>query len=640
MTARRPDDEVASGMNDESNVAAAERATQSKAPEANDSTPAPPSADTGPAQGQAQTLVQPDTQREPETQGQLETQGQPDTEGQAQSAADTAAPAPEPEPPVAAAAAQGESPAESTSDSESTSDAEPTSDTTPAVDGASAGAVESANRPSERIRVGTQRSDSPADQADKPKPKPVNPVTEGDPNAAKQGKHYPPPNPRAAPTAEEEAELVAMMQGATIDTVLDSQSAAAPPEIAAGTKLKGKVLRVSGDSVFVELGPHQQGAIPLKQFEASPSDTPAAEADPAAEGDPASKSPTPEAAAPTGEADPAANAPTEGAEIEVVVNGLNADEGLYELSLPTAPVDIGNWDDVEAGTIVEVTITGTNKGGLECKVSGIRGFMPLGQVSIYRVENPEEFVGQRLSAVITEANRSRKNVILSHRAVMERERAEKRDKLLAELAPGQTRDGVVRSLRDFGAFVDLGGVDGLIHVSKLSWDRIGHPREVLSEGQTIKVKIEKIDPESGKIALSYREAMANPWDSAEADYPVGSTVQGKVSKTMDFGAFVRLAPGVEGLIHISELDHKRVHRVTDVVSEGQEVETKVLSVDRSKQRIALSLKALMAAPAKAEKPSDDEPDEPDASRRKRKNFKNLKGGISTPTGGEQFGLKW
>lgn len=460
----------------------------------------------------------------------------------------------------------------------------------------------------------------------------MNPVTEGEAEA-KHSKHYPPPNPRAAPTADEEAELAAMMDGASVDQVLDAQSAAAPPEIAEGTKLKGKVLRVSGDSVFVELGPHQQGAVPLKQFEAkrdASEETPPAEgaADVAAAAD----------AAPASEEGPTVNAPEEGAEIEVVVVGLNADEGYYDCSLPTAPVEIGNWDEVEAGKIVEVTITGSNKGGLECKVSGIRGFMPLGQVSIYRVENPEEYVGQRLTAVITEANRSRKNVILSHRAVMERERAEKRDKLLAELKPGQLRDGVVRSLRDFGAFVDLGGVDGMIHVSKLSWDRIGHPREVLTEGETIKVKIEKVDPESGKIALSYREAAANPWDSAEADYPVGSTAKGKVSKTMDFGAFVRLAAGVEGLIHISELDHKRVHRVTDVVREGQEVEAKVLSVDRSKQRIALSLKALTAAPAKPEKEAAD--DEPEAPRPERKNFKNLKGGISTPTGGEQFGLKW
>ena len=428
------------------------------------------------------------------------------------------------------------------------------------------------------------------------------------------------------------------MEGASVNEVLDTEAAAAPKELESGSKHKGKVVKVTGDSVFVELGTHLQGVVPLKQFEpkktAEPKPAAPAEGEAAATDKPAEAA---EGEAPA-EEQPTSHAPEEGAEIEVVVSGLNADEGLYDLTLPTAAQEIGDWDEVEAGKIVEVTITGKNKGGLECKVSGIRGFMPMGQISIFRVENPEEYVGQRLTAVITEANRARKNVILSHRAVMERERAEKRDQLLAELAPGQLRDGVVRSLRDFGAFVDLGGVDGLVHVSKLSWDRIGHPREVLSEGQAIQVKIEKIDKETGKIALSYREAATNPWDSAEADFPVNSTVKGKITKTMDFGAFVRLGPGVEGLIHISELDHKRVHRVTDVVSEGQEVEAKVLSVDRGKQRIALSLKALMAAPPKPErKPREEEPEEP---KRERPKFKNLKGGTGGDSGGEQFGLKW
>lgn len=511
-----------------------------------------------------------------------------------------------------------------------------------AVTADSAPASENESRPSDHIQIGTQReataSDSPA--GTDLKPKPVNPVTEGEAQPS-DGKHYPPPNARTAPTEEEEAELASLMEGASVDQVLDSQKAAAPKELEAGSKQKGKVVRVTGDSVFVELGLHLQGVVPLKQFEAKSSD---AEAQPATEGEAVAEEATSnEATAETEAADGAApaHAPAEGTELELVVAGYNNEEGFYDLTLPTAPQEIGNWDEVEAGQIVEVTITGQNKGGLECKVSGIRGFMPMGQISIFRVENPEEYVGQRLTAVITEANRARKNVILSHRAVMERERAEKRDKLIAELAPGQLRDGIVRSLRDFGAFVDLGGVDGLIHVSKLSWDRIGHPKEVLSEGQDVKVKIEKIDKETGKIALSYREAAANPWDSAEADYPISSTVKGKVTKTMDFGAFVRLGPGVEGMIHISELDHKRVHRVTDVLSEGQEVEAKVLSVDKSKQRIALSLKALTAAPPKPEPTSRDKgSEEPEQPKRDRKKFKNLKGGIGGPSGGEKFGLKW
>ena len=499
---------------------------------------------------------------------------------------------------------------------------------------------EQSDRPSERIRIGSQRTEGAAEApAADLRPKPVNPVTEGEPQPKSSGKHYPPPNVRTAPTAEEEAELASLMAGASVGEVLDSATAAAPQELAEGSKHKAKITRISGDSVFVELGQHLQGVVPLKQFDVKPSQ--AAAVAPASDAALQASEGKPDAA--EAEATPAdvSHLPIEGDEIEVLVNSYNADEGTYELSLPTAPQDIGNWDEVETGKIVEVTITGKNKGGLECKVAGIRGFMPTGQISIYRVENIEEYVGQRLTAVITEANRARKNVILSHRAVMERERAEQKDKLLADLAPGQLRDGVVRSLRDFGAFVDLGGVDGLIHVSKLSWDRIGHPREVLAEGQPVKVKIEKIDPETGKIALSYRETAANPWDTAEAEFPVGSTVKGKVTKTMDFGAFIRLKAGVEGMVHVSELDHKRVHRVTDVLREGQEVEAKVLSVDRGKQRIALSVKALMAAPPKPEAAQrEEESQEPEAPKPERKKFKNLKGGTGAPTGGEQFGLKW
>lgn len=545
--------------------------------------------------------------------------------------------APAPDAPSEAAASEPSAPAPP-------KEAEAAAPAAPAAEEPAA-AEANGDRPSERLRVGTQRAEGTEADSSAPalKPKPVNPVTEGEAQPT-SSKHYPPPNARTAPTDEEEAELAAMMEGASVDQVLDSEQAAAPQELAEGSKHKGKVVKVSGDSVFVELGAHLQGIVPLKQFEEKPADkTTPAPAEGATEAATTTETPKPGAEAPgqpTEEA-PASNIPAEGDEIEVLVSNYNAEEGTYELSLPSAPQEIGHWDEVESGKVVEVTITGHNKGGLECKVSGIRGFMPLGQISIFRVEKPEEYVGQRLTAVITEANRARKNVILSHRAVMERERAEKKDQLLAELAPGQLRDGVVRSLRDFGAFVDLGGVDGLIHVSKLSWDRIGHPREVLSEGQSVKVKIEKIDPQSGKIALSYRETAANPWDSAEADFPVNSTVKGKVTKIMDFGAFVRLAAGVEGLIHISELDHKRVHRTSDVVSEGQEVEAKVLSVDRGKQRIALSMKALMAAPAKPDKPSreDDYPEE-ESPKRDRKKFKNLKGGIGGPSGGEQFGLKW
>jgi small subunit ribosomal protein S1 len=306
-------------------------------------------------------------------------------------------------------------------------------------------------------------------------------------------------------------------------------------------------------------------------------------------------------------------------------------------------VAVGNWEDVEEGQVVEVTITGSNKGGLECQIAGLRGFIPLGQLSMYRVEHPEDYVGQRLACVVTEANRDRRNLVLSHRAVMERERAEKRDALLAELAPGQMREGIVRSIKDFGAFVDLGGADGLIHISQLSWDRVNHPSEVVEIGQKVKVRIEKFDPDTGKIGLSYREVGESPWANAASKYYVGARVNGTVSKLMDFGAFVKLEPGVEGLVHVSELAHQRIWRPSDVLSEGQEVEVKILSVDTEQQRMSLSIKALMDRPVKAgeEKKDDaDVPLPPGAPKAPPKSKQPLKGGTGGPSGGDKFGLNW
>ena len=285
----------------------------------------------------------------------------------------------------------------------------------------------------------------------------------------------------------------------------------------------------------------------------------------------------------------------------MLVVRFNAEDGLYEVSLPEAAVEIGDWSQVTEGMVVEAHVTGHNKGGLEVEVNRIRGFIPVSQIATFRVEQIEQFVGQKFPCVVTEANPDRRNLVLSRRAMIEREQAEAKKKLLEELAPGQIREGIIRSLRDFGAFVDLGGVDGLLHVSQISWDRIKHPSDVLQVGQKVRVKIEKIDPQTHKISLNFRDFTENPWSNVSTKYPVTSRVTGTVSKLMDFGAFVRLEPGVEGLIHISELAHGRVFRASDVVSEGQEVEVKVVSVDPEAQRIGLSLKRSNCAPSQKRK---------------------------------------
>ncbi len=465
----------------------------------------------------------------------------------------------------------------------------------------SAPAEPAAERPSQRIQIGSQRETAVVEEP--PQPKPVMPVKVAQPK--KEVKHYPPPNIRDQLSPELEAEYLAAVGELSFDNLMQSESVGAPPtELAPDVRVTGRVAKIHRDNVFVDLPGRSQGVVPLRQFD---------------------------------------EPPAEGAELELVVAKFNADEGLYELTRPNVAVEVGNWEDVTEGQIVDVTITGSNKGGLECQIASLRGFIPLGQLSMYRVEHPEEYVGQRLACVVTEANRDRRNLVLSHRAVMEREREEKRGKLLEELAVGQLREGIVRSIKDFGAFVDLDGADGLIHVSQLSWDRVNHPSEVLEVGQKVKVRVEKFDKDTGKIGLSYREVGENPWDKAASKYYASARVNGVVSRLMDFGAFVKLEPGVEGLIHVSELAYNRIWRPSDVLAEGQEVEVKVLSFDADKQRISLSLKALQDRPMKPgqEKTADEDlalP--PGAPKAPRKTNQPLKGGTGGPSGGEKFGLNW
>jgi small subunit ribosomal protein S1 len=416
---------------------------------------------------------------------------------------------------------------------------------------------------------------------------------------AKAVSRTPVPNRRAGLTPELEQELEAALGGLAVDEML-AKGAAAARELAPETRHMGRVAGVHRDSVFVELGERNQGVLPLGVF------------------------PEP---------------PEAGAAVEVVVHRFNPEEGLYELTVPGGAVDIGNWSDLREGLVVEARITGHNKGGLECEVNHIRGFLPASQVSLYRVDDLAQFVGQHLNCVVTEANREARNLVLSRRAVLEREQAEAKQKLLAELAPGQVREGVVRSLQPFGAFVDLGGVDGLIHISQLSWERLKHASEALEVGQKVKVKIAKIDPVTRKISLGFRDLSENPWSRVAEKYPVGRKVSGTVTRLMEFGAFVRLEPGVEGLIHISELSHKRVWRASDAVQEGQEVEVQIVSVDPQGQRIGLSLKALEARPA-PEKKSEEPAEEAPAPATARKRSVPLKGGLGRSPGGDSFGLRW
>lgn len=413
------------------------------------------------------------------------------------------------------------------------------------------------------------------------------------------------PNRRDALPDDVQAELDAELAATDLDSILGGNAGMADRKgpLEDGTRVSAQVLKIHNDQVFLGLGGPDEGVVPFVQFEAEPEI---------------------------------------GGAVEVIVRGVNREDGLYILSLPGGAVEVTDWEDLEEGSVVEATVTGNNAGGLECKVGGVKGFIPISQISEYRVEDTSEFVDQKFRCVVTEANMRRGNLVLSRRAILEREREEKRKEQLEQIEAGHELDGIVRSIKDFGAFVDLGGVDGLIHISKLSWDRVKHPSEVLELGQKVRVKIDTLDKETGKIGLSYRDLLENPWDTAEDEFQVGSVQKGTVTRIAAFGCFVRLAPGVEGLVHISELAHHRVSKVDAFVSEGQEVEVKVLSFDRDAQKIALSIKAATQAPA-AEASGDKEDDTPDPPREpevKPTHKGPLKGGNNRDVGGERFGLRW
>src|ERR1700739_1013744 len=236
------------------------------------------------------------------------------------------------------------------------------------------------------------------------------------------------------------------------------------------------------------------------------------------------------------------------------------------------------------GRVIEVV-----KGGLILDL-GVRGFLPASLVDIRRVQDLDEFLGQELRCKVIELNRSRNNVVLSRRAVLEEERKEQRQQILDRLQPGDVVEGQISNIVDFGAFVDLDGMDGLIHISELSWSHVNHPSEVLEIGQTVEVKVLDIDRDRQRISLGLKQTQSDPWQQVIENYHEGDVVEGRVTKVVTFGAFVEILPGVEGLVHISELAHHHVENPREVVSQGQPVNVKIIEVDGERRRLSLSLK--------------------------------------------------
>ena len=368
-------------------------------------------------------------------------------------------------------------------------------------------------------------------------------------------------------------ELEAAMGGMSAqDLYAAENSQAARTQAAAGAdqgRKQGKVLSVHGKDVFIEVpGGRSQGVLALEQFPEGP--------------------------------------PKPGTTVEVSIEGYDAANGLLILSRRGAAVS-ADWSTVAEGMIVEARVVETNKGGLSVDINGIRGFMPISQIDLYRVEKPEDYVNQKLLCIVTEVKPDERNLVVSRRDYLEKQREEQREKMWQTLAEGQVFTGTVRSVRDFGAFVDIGGVDGLLHVSEISWKRVQDASQILQPGQSVKVAVLKLDKDQRKISLTLKGLEANPWDTIEERLPVSLVATGTVTRTTDFGAFVELEPGIEGLIHISELGRQRVWRVTDIVKPGQEVQVKVIGLDKDARRIALSLRqAIVEAPAK---PAEEEAEE-------------------------------
>ncbi|MBL9150311.1 MAG: S1 RNA-binding domain-containing protein [Phycisphaerae bacterium] len=365
-----------------------------------------------------------------------------------------------------------------------------------------------------------------------------------------------------------EAEISAALGNMSVEDLLEDRGSKPKQQSNAGRGgggrqiRSGKVFRIHGGDVFVEFGPRSQGVCPLTQF------------------------PEP---------------PTVGEELEFAVERLDAFEGLLILSRPGA-VQKADWGTLEVGQVVEARCVGMNKGGLEMEVAHHKGFMPAGMVDLRHVPDISVFIGEKFPCEIVELNKDKNRLILSRKAVLVAERSEKREQLLAILEEGQVRPATIISLQPYGAFADLGGVDGLIHISDLSHDRIKHPSEVIKEGEIVQVVIKRIDRsgDSPKISLSRKDTMADPVSAQMGTINVGDTVTGKVSRITEFGAFIEIAPGLDGLVHISEVSHDRIPSVDKVLKRDEIVTCKVLSVDSGRKRVSLSIKALTSAPERAE----------------------------------------
>ena len=331
---------------------------------------------------------------------------------------------------------------------------------------------------------------------------------------------------------------------------------------AAGNIVKGTIIEVRPKEVLVDIGYKSEGVISANEFE----DIKAVKVSD---------------------------------EIDVLIEKLEDKEGMVVLSKEKAEFK-KNWERIlticnEGGTIAG-KVKGVVKGGLVVNI-GVEAFLPASQIDVSTPKNLAQYVGNTYDFKVVKINQERQNIVLSRRELIEQERVERRQKLLGEMTPGDIRKGTVKNITDFGAFIDLNGIDGLLHITDMSWGRIGHPSELLKVGQDIDVVVLDINREKERVSLGLKQKLANPWDNIEQKYPVGAKVKGRVVNLVPYGAFVELEPGVEGLVHVTELSWtKRVAKPSDVLKQDQEIEAVVLGINRDEQKISLGLRQLEANP--------------------------------------------
>ena len=345
-----------------------------------------------------------------------------------------------------------------------------------------------------------------------------------------------------------------------------------------GEKVTGVITGITPTEIYVDLGTKHAGYIPVSEL----SDDPTVKVE---------------------------DIVKVGDEIETYVMRVNDQEGVVTLSKKRLDT-VKSWDDIEQAkedhTIVEGLVTEENKGGVVVNVKGIRVFVPASQTGLPRSAAMSELVKQTVRLRITEVNRARRRVVGSIRAVAAEERAEKAAKVWAEIEDGKRYTGVVKSLTSYGAFVDIGGVDGMVHISELSWSRIKDPSEVVKVGDTVEVYVISADKEKKKISLGMKDRTEDPWSKFTSTYDVGSVANVKVVKLMTFGAFAEIVPGVDGLIHISQIADHRIDKPGDVLSEGQMVDVKITDIDFEHKKVSLSIRALLDDARRADAEDDGE----------------------------------